>query len=140
MVRAHDITPERLTRVQAIECARLAELLTQEKDRERTLSSDMDTRAAKQLLLNAIGVAALAYGGFGMAYSVRGEGQRRDALRESRAEIEAMAKVLTEKTCRPDTAAPAAEQKSEPAPDKPAAEPSKSAKPAPPESPTPAPN
>lgn len=111
MVRAHDITPERLARVQAIECARLLELFTSEKERERSLSSEMDTRAAKQLLLNAIGVAALAYGGYGIAYSVRGEGQRRDDLRESRAEIDAMTRVLADRSCRPDVAGPAPDKK-----------------------------
>lgn len=140
MVRAHDITPERLARIQAIECVRLVELLAQERERERMLSSDMDTRAAKQLLLNAIGVAALAYGGFGIAYSVRGEGQRRDDLRESRAEIEAMTKVLTDKSCRPDVPAPATVQKPASVPEKVPSEPAKAAEPVMPVSPEPAGN
>jgi len=101
-VKASSATPEMDLRFESIECSRLAELLALEKKTELRLAEEMASRAAKQLVLNTIGVAALAFGGFGIAHTIRGEGDRRDALATTRGEIVVMQKVLTEKRCRPD--------------------------------------
>lgn len=105
-VSAKAATPEINLRFESIECSRLATLLALEEQSEKEQSSEMAGRAAKQLALNALGVATLALGGFGMAWSVRGEGARRDMLAASRGEIEVMKKVLAEKRCRPDSPPP----------------------------------
>jgi len=105
-VSAKAATPELNLRFESIECSRLATLLALEEQSEKEQSSDMAGRATRQLLLNAVGVAALAFGGVGMAWTVRGEGDRRDQLAASRGEIEVMKKVLAEKRCRPDVPRP----------------------------------
>ncbi|MBL8309009.1 MAG: hypothetical protein JNL19_01165 [Burkholderiales bacterium] len=105
-VSAKEATPELNLRFESVECSRLAELLTIEEENEKQMSADMAGRATKQLALNALGVATLALGGYGMAWSVRGEGARRESLAISRGEIEVMKKVLAEKRCRPDGSTP----------------------------------
>lgn len=91
-------------RFQSTECSRLAQILAIEQANEIRLSDEMTGRAAKQLVLNTIGVAALALGGVGFGYSVQGEGYKREMLATTRGEIEVMKKVLAEKRCRPEGA------------------------------------
>jgi hypothetical protein len=114
-VSTRTLTPEAAARFQSFECGELAERLAKEKETEQRLSDEMTKRAGTQLLLNALAVGALAAGGVGFAYSVHGEGYRREVLGVSRGEIEAMQKVLTDKTCKPDTPKPPTVADAEPA-------------------------
>jgi hypothetical protein len=100
-ITATPVTAEQKDRLRQVDCNQLMTDLAFEESREKTMSSEMAGRAAKQLLLNAIAVGTLATIGFGMTYTAHGEGDRRDALRRSRSEIEAMRAVATEKRCPP---------------------------------------
>jgi hypothetical protein len=122
-ISASPVTNEQKERLRQIDCDQLMTSLAMEESREKSLSSDMAGRAAKQLLLNAIAVGTLATIGFGMTYTAHGEGNHRDALRRSRGDIEAMRAVATEKRCPPvaATAAAPTETPSAPAAASPAA-------------------
>ncbi len=90
----------------SIECGRLAKLLEQDRSIEKHVTEDMAARATKQVVVNTIGIAAVALGGFGKYYFARGESSARDVLAEQRGNIEVMTKILAEKRCRPDGTGP----------------------------------
>jgi septal ring-binding cell division protein DamX len=119
-VSASALTPDQMATIRSGSCDELVSDFLYNEKTEKQAADEMAGRAAKQLVLNAIGIGALAVGGFGMIYHVRGEGVNRERLADLRARVAALRTVIAEKGCR--LPAPTAENAAtEPAATEPAA-------------------
>ena len=99
-VSASTLTPEQMATIRSGACDDLVSDFLYNEKAEQQAADEMAGRAAKQLVLNAIGVGAIAVGGFGMIYHVRGEGVNRERLADLRARVAALRTVIAEKGCR----------------------------------------
>lgn len=100
-VSASTLTPDQMATIRSGACDDLVSDFLYNEKAEQQAADEMAGRAAKQLVLNAIGVGALAVGGYGMIYHVRGEGANRERLADLRARVAALRTVIAEKGCRP---------------------------------------
>lgn len=99
-VSASTLTPEQMATIRSGACEDLVSDFLYNEKTEQQAADEMAGRAAKQLVLNAIGVGAIAVGGIGMIYHVRGEGANRERLADLRARVAALRTVIAEKGCR----------------------------------------
>ena len=102
-VTASEVVPEQRDRVRALDCEKLAIELVEQERFDQEMSNEMSGRVATQLALNVVGVAALAVGGVGFGYSLRGESGMRRRLAYIRSEVILMRSTMIEKGCRPVT-------------------------------------
>ena len=102
-VAASEVVPEQRDRVRALDCEKLTNELVEQERFEQEMSDEMSGRVAKQLALNVVGVAALAVGGVGFGYGLRGESGMRRRLAYIRSEIVLMRSTIVEKGCQPLT-------------------------------------
>jgi hypothetical protein len=99
MVTKREVSSAELETYGSLSCAEIETRFASAFQLESQLASDMNKRAGAQLAANVIGIAAVAVGGFGFFYTARDEGSRRDALRNARADLEAMRMTSKTKNC-----------------------------------------
>jgi hypothetical protein len=105
MVSKRDVSASEVKTMTELPCADLQERYETAIKHEAQLASAMNKRAGAQLAANAIGIAAIAFGGIGFLYTVRNEGDNRSALSNVRGELEVMKLAATDAKCDLDVVA-----------------------------------
>lgn len=95
-----------LERMQTLNRPELDIAIAAARATEKRQSDEMAGRATKQLALNAVGIAGLAVGGFGMVFMARGETAYRESLANTLGEIAELDRIQKAKGCVPSTSFP----------------------------------
>lgn len=95
-----------LERMQTLDCPELDIAIAAARATEKRQSDEMAGRTTKQLALNAVGIAGLAVGGFGMVFMARGETAYRESLANTLGEIAELDRIQKAKGCVPSTSVP----------------------------------
>ena len=95
-----------LERMQTLNRPELDIAIAAARATEKRQSDEMAGCATKQLALNAVGIAGLAVGGFGMVFMARGETAYRESLANTLGEIAELDRIQKAKGCVPSTSFP----------------------------------
>jgi hypothetical protein len=99
MVSKRAVSAGEVQTMKGLSCSDLQAKYEDFSHQESRVAAAMNKRAGAQLAANAIGIAALAFGGIGFLYTVRNEGDNRAALANLRGELDAMKLAAKDTNC-----------------------------------------